>query len=113
MPTAPKQHRAIAPMRSKDDRPSASARGYNRPWRRLRRAKLARDPLCVQCERDGITTPAVEVDHIRPLNDGGDHSWGNLQSLCKTHHSRKTASDKAARAGASAPQPVGVGGSKS
>jgi 5-methylcytosine-specific restriction protein A len=37
--------------------------------------------------------PANEVDHIKP---GGDHSWRNLQSLCPSHHQRKTQQESAA-----------------
>ena len=41
----------------------------------------------------GATT---EVDHIVPLEDGGAmFDEANLQGLCKSHHSSKTARDKA------------------
>ena len=41
---------------------------------------------------------ATEVDHILPLEDGGAvYDEANLQPLCKPHHSRKTARDKANR----------------
>ena len=74
-------------------RGSAASRGYDRRWQRLRTMVLASSPLCVMCLAENRVTPATEVDHIRPLADGGDHSEDNLQPLCKSHHSRKTARD--------------------
>ena len=52
--------------------------------------------------KKGGLVSAIEVDHILPLEDGGAmYDEENLQPLCKPHHSRKTARDKAARSGAS------------
>lgn len=72
--------------RVKDERPSAARRGYDRAWRRIRARYLRRYPDCVVCGR-----LAEEVDHIVPLAAGGTHEEGNLQALCKVHHSQKTA----------------------
>ncbi|MBX3001917.1 MAG: HNH endonuclease [Caldilineaceae bacterium] len=36
-------------------------------------------------------TPATEVHHIIALRDGGRNEEGNLRSLCKTCHSKRTA----------------------
>lgn len=69
-------------------RPSAAARGYGRRWRRLRRYKLGIDPVC---QHEGCNRGATEVDHIKPLTQGGGHDLSNLQSLCRSHHSEKTA----------------------
>lgn len=78
---------AHIPPRAPDSRPSAARRGYNKPWRHLRRAILAASPLCVACK----AAPATEVDHILPLRRGGTNDLTNLQTLCKSCHSRKTA----------------------
>lgn len=52
-------------------------------WSRIRKRVLARDRyLCAFCG-----APATDVDHIVP---GGDHSLGNLRSLCRTCHMRRT-----------------------
>lgn len=60
-------------------------------WKRLRRMVLARDPLCVVCLGFGRTEPATFVDHKTPLAAGGTNSPENLQGMCQSCHSRKTA----------------------
>jgi 5-methylcytosine-specific restriction endonuclease McrA len=54
--------------------------------------QLMAHPLCKHCDLLGIVTPATEVDHIIVPN--GDHrlqrDLGNMQSLCRSHHSIKT-----------------------
>ena len=65
-----------------------------RQWKRAREAVLRRDPWCVHCKREDPprVTAAEEVDHIRPLHKGGKpYDMGNLQGLCRFHHSLKTA----------------------
>ena len=59
-------------------------------WQRLRRRVLAMDGYrCRACGRAG----RLEVDHKRPVGRGrGGDVWamGNLQSLCRGCHIRKT-----------------------
>ena len=53
--------------------------------------------LCRMPKKGGLVS-ATEVDHIVPIEDGGAmFDEANLQGLCKSHHSRKTARDKANR----------------
>ena len=63
----------------------------------LRPTQLLREPFCRECARRGIRTRATVVDHIVPHQ--GDWQLftdrGNLQSLCKTCHDRKTAREQA------------------
>lgn len=56
-------------------------------WRRLRKAILIRDPLCVICKAMEIYEAAAVVDHIKPLSKG-DEPWdpANLRGLCKRCH---------------------------
>ena len=70
-----------------------SKRFYNSSeWKLLRRQKLAFNPLCERCEREGRLTPATVVDHILPIKEGGPClDIKNLQSLCKSCHDSKTA----------------------
>ena len=48
---------------------------------------------CEMCRREGRVTAAEEVHHILPLADGGSHDAENLMALCKSCHSRITATD--------------------
>ena len=66
-------------------------------WNKLSKWYLRNNPLCVKCLSVGLTVAATEVDHIIPRQDGGDNSRENLQSLCKSCHSRKTAKEIAER----------------
>lgn len=61
---------------------------YDTPsWRKRRSGQLAAYPLCARC---GVR--AVIADHI--VNVGGVGSFdGPLQSLCKSCHAKKTASE--------------------
>ncbi|MCB0086363.1 MAG: HNH endonuclease [Caldilineaceae bacterium] len=45
----------------------------------------------MQCLALEKTTQATEVDHIIPKRAGGSDAFGNLQALCKSCHSAKTA----------------------
>ncbi len=71
-------------------RASPSKRGYGREWAKIRKAQILNFPFCRRCLRGGVHTAANEVDHIVPMAEGGDHDAGNLQSLCKRHHTEKT-----------------------
>ncbi|MDK8305659.1 HNH endonuclease signature motif containing protein [Corynebacterium imitans] len=64
---------------------------YDHRRRQIRNAYIQAHPLCEQCQTQGRVTPAQEVDHIVPLEDGGTHDEANLQALCKPCHSSKTA----------------------
>lgn len=81
-------------------RGSSRARGYDARWERLRRMHLAGEPLCRMCLAQGRVTPAVLVDHIVPVRDGGAVlDDDNLQSLCRVCHDAKTAEDVRRRTG--------------
>ncbi len=69
-------------------RGSAADRGYDSAWRKVRRIKLARDPLCERCAADGRTRVADMVHHRVPVKE--DPSLRlvleNLESLCNSCH---------------------------
>lgn len=66
-------------------------------WARLRFSQLAQHPWCAECLRYGVRKVAEEADHIIPHR--GDrvlfYDSNNIQSLCSSCHSRKTAKEKA------------------
>lgn len=83
--------------RSKDQR-SAEAQAWRwmygtDVWKRLREDQLLREPFCRECARRSVRRYATDVDHIR--DHKGDWALftdpGNLESLCHSCHSRKTA----------------------
>ena len=71
-------------IQSKDE-----PRVYDRQkWKRTREKKLSLDPIC---ESKDCETIAEQVDHIKPISDGGaEFDMDNLQSLCPSCHSKKT-----------------------
>ena len=81
-------------------RPSLRARGYPSDWEARRRAQLRREPRCqaiVSGQR--CQARATVADHrvrrrdlVARRHPDPDGPW-NLQSLCATHHGRKTAEE--------------------
>ena len=61
----------------------------------LRPTQLLQEPFCRECARRGDRTRATDVDHIE--DHKGDWKTfcdrANLQSLCHSCHSRKTAAE--------------------
>ena len=75
------------------ERGTATERGYNYRWQKARKSFLIRNPLCVECEREGRVESAVVVDHVIPHRGDMDLFWDvdNWQALCVKHHNAKTA----------------------
>lgn len=61
---------------------------YEGPWKTIRKMKLASQPLCENCLKNGRYTRAVLVHHIIPLEEGGSNDSSNLMSMCQECHSR-------------------------
>lgn len=76
-------------------RGSAAKRGYGARWRKLRGMVLAAQPLCADPfgihAAAGEVVAATDVDHIIPRQQGGRDVFDNLQGLCHSCHSKKTA----------------------
>lgn len=62
-------------------------------WQRLRLAKLASQPVCEPCGLRGAVTLANTVDHVTPVNAGGDPfpPLDGLMGMCERCHNEKTA----------------------
>jgi 5-methylcytosine-specific restriction enzyme A len=59
-------------------------------WRKLKRIKLASDPLCEPCRRAGRVTAATHVHHVqeRHLRPDLEYDFDNLESTCLSCHNR-------------------------
>lgn len=63
-------------------------------WRKLRALKIAEQPLCEMCLKEGKTTIAEDVHHIESFMSTDDkvlrlalaYDYENLMSICKMHH---------------------------
>ncbi len=72
-------------------RGSARDRGYGTKWEKRRRRHMELEPWCRRCGRGGR-----DVDHVIP-HRGADWLFdleGNLQTLCQSHHTRKTQQER-------------------
>jgi 5-methylcytosine-specific restriction protein A len=94
VPLAPQQHR---PHRTQ---PREQGKRLINSWRwrkpgGVRQQYLQEHPLCVMCKAKGWVVPATDVDHKIPHQEREALFWqyDNLQSLCKSCHSRKTATE--------------------
>lgn len=63
----------------------------------MRRLVLAEQPLCAECERQGVTAVASAVHHKRDLRDAPELALDrdNLEGLCESCHNRITAARQA------------------
>ena len=86
-------HGAIHAAEYDSRRGSSTARGYGYRWQKIRKMQLINEPFCANIFGDhgDVLVMATEVDHIKPKEKGGGDEPGNLQSLCKRCHSKKTA----------------------
>lgn len=99
MPIKPKTFKPSKPVTKKHQatetaRGKTAQRGYGAKWQKFRAAYLAQHPLCVHCEAEGKIRLATDLDHIIPHRGNMTLFWdfNNLQPLCASHHSKKTAS---------------------
>ena len=62
----------------------------SKAWRNLRTFKLARQPLCEPCFRDGLVTAAVIVHHKTEVAQGGKFlpAIAELESVCRSCHEK-------------------------
>jgi len=63
-------------------------------WQRRRMQVFSRDPLCADGRVCGGKAPSMEVDHVIPLDQGGDrYAMSNLRGTCSACHHAKTAQE--------------------
>lgn len=77
------------------ERENSNQEFYNsRAWRKARKLFLDKNPLCKHCEVNNEVVKAKVVDHIVPINKGGEKlNESNFQSLCESCHNKKSASE--------------------
>ena len=81
-------------------RRSPKEAGYDQRWRELSERYRAEVPLCEECCKKGMATPAEEVHHIVPVCDA---PWlrlvrSNLMSVCVPCHRKMDAERRRANA---------------
>jgi len=97
MPTIERSKKKWLPKKEYRLHSIANKKLYNsKAWIDLRESYLNQHPFCKECERLGRLTPAKVVDHIIPINKGGDilPDHDGLQGLCIRHDAQKRARDK-------------------
>lgn len=65
-----------------------------RQWKARAKEQIASEPLCRECGKQGRAIPAKVADHIKPWRTDEEFWEGELQSLCLTHHGRKSAGER-------------------
>ena len=86
----------VATVRYDLERGTASSRGYNSKWNAFSKIYRRNNPLCVICLADKKLTATYCVDHIKPISGPDDPEFfneDNLQALCLSCHSKKTAEE--------------------
>lgn len=61
---------------------------YDARWNHIRKRYAAAHPWCEECLKEGIYVPVEHVHHRVPLSEGGTNDDSNLESVCKSCHSR-------------------------
>lgn len=70
---------------------------YDYRWSNFSKIYRKTNPFCVECLKYGIYNQSnTQVDHIIPLEQRPDlkYDYDNMQTLCRSHHSVKTAKEK-------------------
>ena len=86
-------------MRYIDD-PKIAKRYRSKQWAKVRRLKLACNPFCERCLREGIYKAAeivhhkTYIDETNYLDDTIFLGLDNLEGICIAHHNREHFEDK-------------------
>jgi len=97
MPKSPKiKKRPWIDERVKHSRAVDMSAFYNSSkWRKFSKQFKIDNPICVECERNGLIVKSTRTDHIVRLRDGGGSDLNNLnpkdfQALCTKCHASKS-----------------------
>ncbi len=61
---------------------------YDSKWNHLRKRYIAKHPWCEECLKEGRYVKVEHVHHRIPLSEGGTNDWNNLESVCRSCHSK-------------------------
>lgn len=95
MPTINRKQKSIKQVPYRHENNVSSIYYNDIRWKRLRNWFITTNPICEECNKKGIVTPATDVHHIIPFLTGKTEQerWqlflddNNLMSLCsKCHH---------------------------
>lgn len=80
----------------REARPNFRQRGYTTEWSKYSENYRILNPLCAECDRNGLVVAAYCVDHIIPHKGNEQLFWdeNNHQSLCRACHAVKSAKEK-------------------
>lgn len=96
----PRELRQLGPS-VKTAQPDSLRHRSRGAWDALRHRILQRDMgLCQVCKAAGRVRAAREVDHVKPVHDGGTDTPSNLQAICIPCHKAKTAEEAKRRSSA-------------
>lgn len=87
--------RSWVPQRAAFQRENSNSDFYNSwPWRKFAKRFKQSNPLCVECLKKDLVVPGKVVDHIKPINAGGEKlDEENCQTLCESCHNRKSSNE--------------------
>lgn len=98
----PRQLRQLGPRVREAGRPGATERIRGSALQTIRDRILSRDAgmcRCAECQRTGDVRPAAEVEHRRPLWEGGREDDGNRYAIARECHLLKTRCEDGRRLG--------------
>jgi 5-methylcytosine-specific restriction enzyme A len=86
------------PKFDKRPRQDGAKRMAGRKLQTERSRMVYENPLCAECERNGLVRLGTQRDHIIPWSQGGADTPDNTQLLCDECHTLKTQAEiRAAR----------------
>lgn len=99
MPYLPKPQSSYTPPPRRTTNNAERKRFYDSTaWRRVRSIQISTVPYCEACYLQHTLTDCTQgapIDHIVPINHGGDElDSNNLMTLCPAHHDRKSAMER-------------------
>lgn len=75
-----------------------SPRKRGRAGQEQRARRFRMHPICAHCKAEGRIIATDEIDHVKPLFQGGADDDDNVQGLCRRCHAIKSAKERGARA---------------